>query len=117
MSAESTVGTLEMYVRIYEAGDTPSNAEMVSLLNDLSDYLAAKYHKDTGTKVGPALGWDTLIQQPFVACSSGCIQPRFGGQRRLLPRLRCNECGESFCFLRCSKRHDENCTGRCVNIA
>lgn len=55
---ESTVDTLEMYVRIHEALDSPSGDEMASLLSRLSDYLATKYHKDTGTKVGPALGWD-----------------------------------------------------------
>ena len=58
LDAESTVDTLEMYVQIHEALDSPSGDEMASLLSRLSAYLATKYHKDTGTKVGPALGWD-----------------------------------------------------------
>ena len=56
---ESTVDTLEMYVRIHEALDSPSDdVILASLLSRLLDDLATKYHKDTGTKVGPALGWD-----------------------------------------------------------
>ena len=66
LDAESTVDTLEMYLRVSAALDTTKKNDMAYLLSRLSDDLATQYFTDTGTKVGSALGWDTGIDHSTV---------------------------------------------------